>query len=178
MNASQNDFPFLHLLRVSGNYSAKTDFPNCKILRWKCTRCLQAHMCVRIHFLNDQRSKIWYRMTDKALGGSLRLLPLTLALINEWYIREVSTTSIPLIEILQEIFICYFLINLLTHALTFLVFNLVNMLFYASFYWKWPTSCHVFWNGPSIKRSWTTLSYSFHLMLLLVNVKFLNEFFR
>ena len=84
-------------------------------------------------------------MADKTLDGNLRLLPLTLALIKERYAREVSTTNIPLIEICRN---CYLLLcNNFNDALTYLPFpvlDLVNMLFYILFYWKWPSSCHVF----------------------------------
>jgi len=43
-------------------------------------------------------------MAGKTLDDSLQLLPLALVvvLIKEWYVREVSTTSIPL-EIFSEI---------------------------------------------------------------------------
>jgi len=34
----------------------------------------------------------------------------------------------------------------MTHSLIIpiLVLNVVNLVFYTSFYWKWPASCHVF----------------------------------
>jgi len=38
-------------------------------------------------------------MVDKTPDGSLRLLPPTLVLMKECYVREVSTAGIPLIEI-------------------------------------------------------------------------------
>jgi len=42
--------------------------------------------------------------------------------------------------------------------LSFLVLNLLNLLFYISFHWKWAASCYVFVNGQYIKSSWTTLA--------------------
>jgi len=42
-------------------------------------------------------------MADKSLDDSLRLLPLTLVLVKEYYVREVSTTSIPLTEICKKL---------------------------------------------------------------------------
>jgi len=43
----------------------------------------------------------------------------------------------------------------MTHSgiFPFLVLNVVNLLFYTSFYWKWPASCDVFVKWP-IGEKW------------------------
>jgi len=45
-------------------------------------------------------------MAGKTLNDSLRLLPLALVLIKEWYVRELSTTSTPLIKICTKLLLC------------------------------------------------------------------------
>jgi len=57
---------------------------------------------------------------------------------------EASTTGIALIEICNKLFIAF--VQQFEFIFTSFVSNPVNLLIYTSFYWKWPTSCHVLQN--------------------------------
>jgi len=66
---------------------------------------------------------------------------------------EASASGIQLIEIFNKLL---FAIVSMTHPLSmthslvfpFLVLTVLNLLFYTSFCWKWPASCHVFVKWP------------------------------
>jgi len=53
----------------------------------------------------------------------------------------------PTIEISKNLLFCDNVNDALIYFV-FLVLNLVNILFYTSFYWKWCSSCHVFVKWP------------------------------
>jgi len=125
---SQFNCPFLQTVESFWELVSKDIFPKVK------------DFALKTHFLCFQASKIYNRTAVKRLDGSLRLLPLTLILIQEWYVIEASTTSIPLIEVCRKLLLCNNFNDEHTY-LPFSVLNLVNMLFYTSFYWKWPSSC-------------------------------------
>ena len=59
---------------------------------------------------------------------------------------------------------CYTGISM-THSLIFpfLVLTVANLLFYASFYWKWPASCHVFVKWPAGQKQLDHAVLSSHI---------------
>jgi len=100
-----------------------------------------------ICMMKQVKSKNGNQMAGETLYDSLRLATTNTGIDKRTIVLEASTTGIPLIEICSELLLCNNFNDALT-CLSFFSLNLLNLLFYASFYWKWPASCHVYVKWP------------------------------
>jgi len=124
---------------------SKDRFPKLKDFATKMHSVFgNTHMCESTFSTMKQvKSKNRNRIAKATLNDSLRLAPLTLILIKERQCGEALTTGIPLMGICNKLLLCNDFNDTVTY-LPFLVSNVVNLLFYLSFYWEWPASWHVF----------------------------------
>ena len=121
---------------------------------------MEAHACMRVHFLpwskSNKQNEIEWKAKHRTIFSDL--LPLTY-----WYwnnsVREALTRRIALIEIRNKLFIAIVEMTSMTRSLNSPIFtfhlsiSLVNLMFYTTFCWKWTASCHVFVKWPVGQKS-------------------------